>query len=486
MPSGNQPAHEKALMACRGRTRGSPAPVGSTSSLFSHQIDGERPSAVRRERLRHALAETHRRRPVHAPQVDGVARAAGHALLAEQDLAAVGGDVGHPREVHPRELALLGRARRERHDGRPPAAVCQKHAPVRGDVLEFEAARRARHRAHAARQRRGEQRVVGSGGLAASARRAEPDLVAVRASSERRRGPPSRSRASSSSRPGRRRRRPRGCRSPPGARRTPRGRPSATRSRRSASRVPRRAPGRSETRGCRVRPRSARRPATRRLAPSRRIARSRAPRAGRRRRWAARASTGSLPGRSSRTAISPWRDTARRSAFRPSGRDSGLPAASSRSRGGRLPSWRHRRSCGRRARTARTSTEPRRKVSGSKLGAGAVRVDAAGEKAAAAPPARRGRRPPAAASRRRPATGASRRRPGWTGRTALEVEGEVARRLEALLRVLLQAVPTIRSSAGGSGCAAGRRRGGGSSFRIAFIVSTAESPWKARRPVSIS
>ena len=44
---------------------------------------------------------------------------------------------------------------------------------------------------------------------------------------------------------------------------------------------------------------------------------------------------------------------------------------------------------------------------------------------------------------------------------------------------------TIRSSAGGSGWPPSAA-GAGSSLRIAFIVSTAESPSNARRPVSIS
>ena len=70
-------------------------------------------------------------------------------------------------------------------------------------------------------------------------------------------------------------------------------------------------------------------------------------------------------------------------------------------------------------------------------------------------------------------------------RQRLELECEVVRRLEPLLRVLLDAVTDD---------ALERRRelwlvterSGGSSLRIADIVSAAESPRNARRPESIS
>ena len=68
----------------------------------------------------------------------------------------------------------------------------------------------------------------------------------------------------------------------------------------------------------------------------------------------------------------------------------------------------------------------------------------------------------------------------------LEREGEVARRLEALLRPLLEAVPHDALDAGGNRPRRLREARGGSSCAIAVIVSAAVSPRKARSPESIS
>ena len=71
-------------------------------------------------------------------------------------------------------------------------------------------------------------------------------------------------------------------------------------------------------------------------------------------------------------------------------------------------------------------------------------------------------------------------------RELLQVEGEVARRLEAFLAVLLEAAPH------GGGRGGRRSKGSGPGRRAArrgaraFIVSTAVGRWNARAPVSIS
>ena len=131
-------------------------------------------------------------------------------------------------------------------------------------------------------------------------------------------------------------------------------------------------------------------------------------------------------------------------------------------------------------------TVPRLNVSGSKVGAVAPAVDRPARNSAAPAAAAR----PAIAARRsqrlRRGRGASITTLARQARQRLDVEREVAGRLEALLGVLLEAVPDDPVEGGRQRLAGRSAAGAGSSFRIAFIVSTAESPLNARRPVSIS
>ena len=270
-----------------GRTRVSPAPVGRICRRVRRHVHGERRSTVGGQRLWDALAEPDRRGSVGPAQVHGVPGSAADALFVEQNRAAVARDVEHPREVEPRELPLLGRARRKRHDRRPRGAVDEQHPSVRGRCPAGSGCPgafvtvRTRPESVTANTAKsapivlsapptplnqtssppGDQARTGEGLPAAGDGRLVPGQIDdgdIAAAVDRRSG----------------------------ARRRRRGRPSARPPRRSAIRVRGRARARWETRGCRVRHRSARSPATHRRDPNRPTARSRGPRVERRRRSA--------------------------------------------------------------------------------------------------------------------------------------------------------------------------------------------------------
>ena len=67
----------------------------------------------------------------------------------------------------------------------------------------------------------------------------------------------------------------------------------------------------------------------------------------------------------------------------------------------------------------------------------------------------------------------------------VEGEGQVAGRLKALVRMLLQAAPHDPLEVGGRLLSV-RESSGGSSFRIAFMRLDRRVPWNARFPESIS